>query len=84
MVSKDNIRFTVQTPTADSFELSFKTTKTVKQLRDAIKQKHKSINPSFKIISDGKLIEEEEGCLYTPQQNQRYRHQGRRPASHQL
>ena len=84
MLSKDNIRFIVQTPTAESFELSFKIAKTIKQLRDAIKQKHKNINPSFKIISDGKLIEDEDSKQYIPHQNQRYLHQSRRAASHQL
>lgn len=84
MQSKDNIRFTVQTPTADNFELSFKTTKTIKMLREAIKLKLKNINPAFKIISDGKVVEDDETKLYNTQQNQRHRHQGWRTTPHQL
>ena len=63
MLSKDSIRFVITTPTGDSFDISFKITKSLKQLKDAIKQKHKFLNPSFKMVYDGKVIEENESKL---------------------
>jgi hypothetical protein len=71
MFSKDTIRFIVQTPTSEGFDLAFKTTKSIKQLRDAIRLKYKTINPTFKIVSDGILIEDDELTLYSIHQNKR-------------
>ena len=63
MLGKDNIRFSITTPVGDTFDITFKTTKSIRQLRDAIKLKHKSLNAAFKMVHDGKVIEEDEGML---------------------